>query len=198
MSEPGDQDLHRTQVGQPNFDTPSGHFSGAYPPAGYPSGGYPVPPKRNGWLAPVIVALVFALIGVIGIFVWLVVHEESKSSDSAAASTTSPTQVVTVTPQEPTVTEAPPTVTQTTVTVTPETSAPAPSSGGWYAQIGAFNEYDNAVNTRNANPGSQILSGSAVGLSTNYVVVFSASSQSAADAICSNYPSGGCYVKSGG
>lgn len=183
MTRPDDDDRHRTLVGQPLFDASPTSPPDAYRP----------PPRRPGWLVPLIVGLVFALVGVLAIFAWLVVRDDRAADGDAAASTSS--AVVQAPPATPTTAVPGPTGQSTvTLTRTPETPG-APSAADWYAQLGAFNDYDNAVASRDAHAGSQLLPGSAVGSSSEWIVVMAASSQNDAAQICARYGESSCYVR---
>ncbi|MFT4126013.1 MAG: hypothetical protein QM662_07255 [Gordonia sp. (in: high G+C Gram-positive bacteria)] len=169
----------------------------------------PPPPPRPAWLVPVLVVVLIGSLALAGTVAWLLVTSSGSSSDEAdpaaqtGAVTQAPVAAAPTVTVPPTVTAAPqPTVTVTqtpapTVTQTPEptvTATPEAAGGQWYAQFGAFNVYENAVERRGQHYGSQIVPGSQVGLAVNYVVVRPTSSQAEAAQVCSNFAADACYV----
>lgn len=151
---------------------------------------------RQDWVLPAIIAVIVALLGVLGIVGWLIVKDSSDAvADPAAASS-----ALTSAPSTPeTVTVTPP------VTVT-ETHTPPPAAeptrtesgaGGWYAQLGAFNDRSNA-DAAAAQHGAVVRPGYIVGSSSTWVVVIPVASESAAESVCSGYGSGACYVRYSG
>lgn len=167
----------------------------------YPSG--PPPRKPNGGLVVAISAISVIVVGLAAVLLWILNDKSTSDSTSSAADQSSVASVTNAVPAPGTVTTTVPAPTSTTQTPTTETSTDSPqptvpaTGTAWYAQFGAFNNYDNAQATAAEHYGAVVLPGSTLGLDTAYVVVRPAASQDEAASVCAKFAEGSCYVRSG-
>ncbi|NLG47308.1 SPOR domain-containing protein [Gordonia sp. (in: high G+C Gram-positive bacteria)] len=205
MTTEGSDDRSHTLHGEPVSLTSYVPESGAdgnlyypYPQPPYPQPPYsqpPMPPRKGGsgvLIAIVVVAVL--LLGAGGVLAWMLVRDGGGGDAGTEAGAPQDTAVVTLT-DDPSPAEAP--QTEAPQIEVPQTVTPPAGGGDWYAQLGAFNEYGNAAAAVARNPGSVMLPGSNLGLSTRYVVVQRVSSRAEAQAVCSRFAEGDCYVRSG-
>lgn len=157
----------------------------------------PRPPRKGGSGVLIAIAVVAVLlVGAGGLLAWLMTRDgDGDGRRAAEAGAREHTAVVTLTnaPQAPVTVPAQPSQSDQ---APPTEARPPADEGNWYAQLGAFNEYGNAVAAVARNPGSVLLPGSQLGLSTRYVVVHRATSRAGAQAVCSQFDEGECYVRS--
>ncbi|NDK90627.1 hypothetical protein GYA93_13710 [Gordonia desulfuricans] len=169
---------------------------------------------RSQWVLPVVIGSVIGVIVIVAV-IFGVRWSRSTWGDSVATGTTSPTTVTSVVTQTTTVarsttrtpgsrtTEPRTTESRTTpereTTGAERTTRPAPvppvASAHWYAQFGAFDDYDNAVAVRDEHYGSLILPGEMLGSPARYVVARPATSQAVAQQVCDHFSTGHCLVK---
>ncbi|MGW0035926.1 SPOR domain-containing protein [Gordonia sp. NPDC003376] len=160
--------------------------------------------RRPQWVLPVIIGSVIGLIVIVAV-IFGVRWSRSTWGDSMATATTSPTTITSVMTQTTTVSRTPTTELQTPEPQTPEReptdrttrAAPVPpvASAQWYAQFGAFDDYDNAVAVRDEHYGSLIMPGEMLGSVAGYVVARPAASRAVAQQVCDRFSSGQCVVK---
>ncbi|QRY64443.1 SPOR domain-containing protein [Gordonia sp. PDNC005] len=148
---------------------------------------------RQDWVLPAIIAVIVALLGVLGIVGWLILKDSSGTVAAPAAASSS---LSAAPPTPATVTVTPPVTVTETHTPPPDAEPTSTESGagGWYAQLGAFNDRSNAEAAA-AEHGAVIRPGYVVGSSSTWVVVVPVASESEAESVCSGYGSGACYVR---
>ena len=176
---------------------------------------YPEPkPSRSPWVIPVVVGAVIGVIVIGAVIVGIKLSRgqwNSVDAESTSGSTTSTVVVTETTTESPTTTEdtTPPEDTTSEDTTMPEDPAQANQSDqqtsslpvppiadtSWYAQFGAFNDYDRAESVRDKHYGSLILPGEMVGSSSRYVVARPTASRGDAEAVCAEFSTGSCVVK---
>lgn len=168
--------------------------------------------SRPPWLIPVLIGVVVGLVVIGGVALGLSLSRGGFKSSVASATDSSTTQV-TVTETSPAQREtpddsddvgsepdsedsqSPESVSPDQDSAEPELPVPPVSETTWYAQFGAFLDYDNAVQVRDQHYGSLILPGEMVGSSSRYVVARPAASRSDAEYVCAQFDTGACVVR---
>ncbi|MGB3303156.1 SPOR domain-containing protein [Gordonia sp. (in: high G+C Gram-positive bacteria)] len=163
-----------------------------------PLSSYPPPPRPPGkpanWLVVAISAISVVVVGVAGMLLWLLKTNAGGEPEPAAAQQPVVTSIVNATPVPTATAHA------TAPTSLPATAATPPvqsPSSPWYAQFGAYNNYDNAQAEVSLHDGAVILPGSRVGSTSAYVVVRPTASEAEAQRVCAKFAEGSCYVRSG-
>ncbi|MBM7367195.1 SPOR domain-containing protein [Gordonia hydrophobica] len=161
--------------------------------------------RDNGWLVIAVAAAVVLVIGLGGLLAWMVLRDDGTGTAPVAASSSEPA-AQTPAPVTPTTQpSAPQPTAETSVSASaaseprgmePSGQSPTASTGAWYAQFGAFNEYANAEAEAARHFDAIVLPGATFGLSSRYVVVRPAESETEAREVCSHFAEGTCYVRS--